>query len=157
VLERIEGSPRIVGIALAATGLILAIGNRSADGDRRLEAGTPRDAVMIGLAQATALVPGISRSGATISAALLRGFDRAEAARFSFLLAVPAIAGGGLISLLDVSAATADVGSLAVGLFVAAVTGYAAIAGLIRLLVARGFGPFVWYCLAVGLAAIAIL
>lgn len=157
LLERIEESPRLVGIALVATAAILAIGNRSADGTRAFEAGAPRDAVMIGLAQASALIPGISRSGATISAALLRGFDRAEAARFSFLLAVPAIAGGGLISVLDVSESTTDAGSLVVGLFVATVTGYAAIAVLIRLLVSRGFGPFVWYCSTVGVAAIAIL
>ncbi|HSJ28918.1 MAG TPA: undecaprenyl-diphosphate phosphatase [Acidimicrobiia bacterium] len=156
-LDDFESSPRLVGGALLATAVILAIGNRRAGGDRRLEGGTPIDAVLIGLSQALALVPGISRSGSTITAGLLRGFDRAEAARFSFLLAVPAIAGGGLLSLFDVAGASLDVGALLVGLVVAAVSGYLAIATLIRILVSRGFGVFVVYCTVVGLAAIFLL
>ena len=157
VLGRIEQSPTLVGVALIATGLILAVGSRSPDGDRRLESGTARDALAIGLAQALALVPGISRSGSTITAGLMAGFDREEAARFSFLLAIPAIAGGGLISLLDVTETSVAIGPVLVGLVVAGVAGYAAIAGLIRLLVTRGFGPFVGYCLVVGAAAVIIL
>ncbi|HVR32898.1 MAG TPA: undecaprenyl-diphosphate phosphatase [Acidimicrobiia bacterium] len=157
VLGQIEENPTLVGVALIATGLILAVGSRWTDGDRRLESGTARDAIAVGLAQALALVPGISRSGSTITAGLMAGFDREEAARFSFLLAIPAIAGGGLISLLDVTATSVAMGPVLVGLLVAAVAGYAAIAVLIRLLVSRGFGPFVSYCLVVGAAAVIIL
>jgi undecaprenyl-diphosphatase len=156
-LEQIERNPRLVGLALVVTGLILAVGSRRATGRRRLEGGTVKDAALIGLSQALALIPGISRSGTTITAGLLRGFDREEAARFSFLLAVPAIAGGGLISAVEVSGDSVEMAPLLVGLLVAAVTGYAAITILIRLLVSRGFGPFVWYCLAVGAAAALVL
>lgn len=157
VLGQIEENPTLVGVALIVTGLILAVGSRWTDGDRRLESGTTRDAIAIGLAQALALVPGISRSGSTITAGLMAGFDREEAAKFSFLLAIPAIAGGGLISLLDVTASSVAMGPVLVGLVVAAVSGYAAIAILIRLLVSRGLGPFVGYCLVVGIAAVILL
>ena len=157
VLGEIEERPRLVGIALIVTGLILAAGARWASGSRRLETGRTSDAIIVGCAQALALVPGVSRSGSSITAALLRGFDRAEAARYSFLLAMPAIAGGGLISLLEVAGTSIDVGPVIVGTVVAAVSGYAAIAVLIRLLVARGLGPFVGYCLVVGTAAIVVL
>ncbi|MEX1005293.1 MAG: undecaprenyl-diphosphate phosphatase [Acidimicrobiia bacterium] len=157
VLEDIEESPRLVGLALIGTGLILAVGARWGFGSRRLETGRTADALFVGCAQALALLPGISRSGSTITAALLRGFDRAEAARYSFLLAMPAIAGGGLISLLDVAGTSVDLGPVIVGTVVAAVSGYAAIALLIRLLVARGLGPFVGYCLVVGAAALVFL
>lgn len=156
-LGEFEESPRLVGAALVVTGLILVLGARRADGTRRLDEGRATDAVWIGCAQALALIPGISRSGTTITAGLLRGFDRAEAARYSFLLAIPAIAGGGLISLLDVAGTSAAMGPVVVGLIVAALSGYAAIAMLIRLLVSRGLGPFVGYCLVVGTAAVFLL
>jgi undecaprenyl-diphosphatase len=156
-LDDFESSPQLVGGALLVTAAILAIGNRRATGDRRLDDGGPVDAILIGLSQALALVPGISRSGSTITAGLLRGFDREEAARFSFLLAIPAIAGGGLLSLFDVARGSFDLGPLLVGLVVAAVSGYLAIATLIRILVSRGFGVFVVYCTVVGLAAVFML
>lgn len=151
-----EENATFVGAALIVTGLILAIGSRRT-GRRRLEDGTWRDAAAVGVAQAFALIPGISRSGSTITAGLLRGFDREEAARFSFLLAIPAIAGGGLISLLDVAETNVDLGAVLVGALVAAISGYAAIAFLIRLLVSRGLGPFVGYCVTVGVIAVAVL
>jgi undecaprenyl-diphosphatase len=156
-LEQIEGNPRLVGGALIATGLILAIGSRWSAGSRRLETGRWTDAIAVGLAQALALVPGVSRSGSTITAGLMRGFDREEAARFSFLLAIPAIAGGGLLSLLEVANTSIAMGPVLVGLFTAAVSGYFAITALIRLLVSRGLGPFVTYCVVVGTAAVVFL
>lgn len=156
-LERIEETPRLVAGALLVTALILFVGTLARRGTRRLEDLRPRDALMIGLAQAVALVPGVSRSGSTITGALLRGLDRAEAARFSFLLAVPAIAGGGLLSLLDVSGSEVGAGAIAAGLITAALSGYLAIAALVRLLVRRGFSPFVWYCAAVGVLGLVVL
>lgn len=155
-LGEFEENATFVGAALIVTGLILAIGSHRT-GRRRLEDGTWRDAAAVGVAQAFALIPGISRSGSTITAGLLRGFDREEAARFSFLLAIPAIAGGGLISLLDVAETNVDLGAVLVGALVAAISGYAAIAFLIRLLVSRGLGPFVGYCVTVGVIAVAVL
>lgn len=156
-LEQIEGNPPLVGGALIATGLILAIGSRWRAGSRRLETGRWTDAIAVGLAQALALVPGVSRSGSTITAGLMRGFDREEAARFSFLLAIPAIAGGGLLSLLEVADTSIAMGPVLVGLVTAAVSGYFAITALIRLLVSRGLGPFVSYCVVVGSAAVVLL
>jgi undecaprenyl-diphosphatase len=87
----------------------------------------------------------------------MRGFDREEAARFSFLLAIPAIAGGGLLSLLEVADTSIAMGPVLVGLVTAAVSGYFAITALIRLLVSRGLGPFVSYCVVVGTAAVVLL
>jgi undecaprenyl-diphosphatase len=156
-LGDVAESPRVVGLALIVTGLILVVGSRWASGNRRLESGRTSDALIVGCAQALALIPGISRSGSTITAALLRGFDRTEAARYSFLLAMPAIAGGGLISLWDVADTSVDLGPVIVGAVVAAISGYAAIAVLIRLLVSKGLGPFVGYCLVVGTAALVFL
>lgn len=156
-VESFEADPQRVAIALIVTGVILAIGTRAAAGSRTIEQGTRSDAALIGVAQAFALVPGISRSGSTITAGILRGLDRSEAARFSFLLAIPTIAGGGLLSLGDVAAAEASLAPIAAGFVVAAVSGYAAIALLLRVLTTRGFSPFVGYCLAVGLIGVAVL
>lgn len=112
--------------------------------------------VAIGAAQAAALAPGISRSGATIAAAMALGLSRSEAARFSFLLSIPAIAGAALVTIPDVRAA--DLGGAAlVGLAVAAVSGYVAIAGLLRLVRTHSFAPFAVYLIVVApLAALAL-
>ncbi|MBI2170195.1 MAG: undecaprenyl-diphosphatase UppP [Actinobacteria bacterium] len=115
-----------------------------------------RLALGIGAAQAVALAPGISRSGATIAAAIAIGLSRTDAARFSFLLAIPAIAGASLVTLLD-----ADLGELGaaamVGFVASAVVGYLAVAGLLRLIRTRSFLPFAAYlAVASPLAALAV-
>ena len=155
-IDAFASSARNVAAALFVTGLVLLVGSRLLTGMRTWESGTWRDALVVGVFQAFALVPGISRSGMTITAAAGRRFDGTEAARFSFLLAVPAIAGGGLLSLLDVSSDTAT-GPLIVGLLVSAVSGYAAIAGLLRVLRRVGLGPFALYCLLVGVLGFVLL
>jgi undecaprenyl-diphosphatase len=146
-----------VGGALMATGVVLLIGSRLVWGSRTLEEGRPLDAVTVGIAQAFALIPGISRSGSTIVAGGFRGFSPAEAARYSFLLGVPTIAGGGLLSLLEVSDAGGFGASLIVGLVVSAVSGYAAIAVLLKALERVGLIPFALYALVVGALAIVLL
>src|SRR6185503_2692505 len=100
--KQIEGELRslyVIATALIAVGVIMAVIDRFAAGRDGRELGTITfgDAMLIGLAQTLALVPGVSRSGATICMALLLGFARSEAARFSFLLSIPAIAGAGLL------------------------------------------------------------
>ena len=155
-IEGLQENITAVGIALVATGLILVVGQRLATGSRDLTTGRPADALIVGVAQAVALIPGISRSGITISAGNGRRFDPSEAARYSFLLGIPAIAGAGLLSLPDLSGAGFGV-ELAVGLVVAAVSGYAAIAWLLSLIKKTGLLPFAFYCLAVGLATILFL
>ena len=107
-------------------------------------------AVGIGLAQAIALIPGTSRSGVTISAGLFEGVSREAAARFSFLLSIPAILGAGALKLGDLSQATESPGQLAVGFVAAAVSGFFAVSFLIRLLRTRTLWPFIWYRLIAG-------
>ncbi len=156
-LETLQDDPTKVGLALIATSLILLMGTRLADGRRSLEEARPLDALLVGLAQALALVPGISRSGVTIVAGAARRLEPAEAARYSFLLGIPTIAGGGLLSLLRVSEAGALDAALLVGLLVAAVSGYAAIAILLAALRRVGLMPFAVYAFVVGTGAAILL
>jgi undecaprenyl-diphosphatase len=117
------------------------------------------DALLIGLAQTMALVPGVSRSGATICMALLVGLSRSDSARFSFLLSIPAIAGAGIFELKDaLKVLGADaVPALAVGTGVAAVTGYAAISWLIKWLGSHDLIVFIVYRVLAGLALLGAL
>lgn len=152
-LDSFQDTVSNVGWSLIATGVILAIGHRLAWGVRRMTDGRVPDAVVVGIAQAFALIPGISRSGVTISAGNGRGFSPVEAARFSFLLGIPAIAGAGLIQLPDVLDSGFQT-ELLVGLLVAAVSGYLAIAWLLAALRRTGLAPFAAYCAAVGLLTV---
>jgi undecaprenyl-diphosphatase len=104
----------------------------------------------IGLAQALALVPGTSRSGVTISAGLFEGITREAAARFSFLLSIPAILGAGILKLDELSGATETPAQLVVGTLAAAVSGFLAVSFLLRLLRTRTLWPFIWYRLLAG-------
>jgi undecaprenyl-diphosphatase len=105
-----------------------------------------------------ALIPGVSRSGSTISTGLLRGFSHAEAARYSFLLGIPAIAGAGLFEGKDFLDSGATIGSdLLVGVAVAAISGYVAIAFLLRLIGRSGLSPFGIYCMIAATTALIIL
>lgn len=156
-LDRLQDDPPLVGLALLGTAVILLIGSRLLLGRRVVEDARPFDAFLIGLAQAVALIPGVSRSGATIVAGAARGLTPAEAARFSFLLGIPTIAGGGLLSMLDVSKNGGFEPSLLAGLLVAAASGYAAIAVLLAVLRRVGLIPFVVYAVVVGTAAILLL
>ena len=154
-LERFQDTVANVGWTLMATGVILLIGQRFAHGVRVLTEGRVPDAIVVGVAQAFALIPGISRSGITISAGNGRGFQPVEAARFSFLLGMPAIAGAGLTQLPDVLDSGFEA-ELLVGLLVAAVSGYLAIAWLLAALRRTGLSPFAIYCLAVGLVTVLV-
>lgn len=154
-LERFQDTVANVGWTLTATGVILLIGQRLARGVRDLTEGRVPDAVVVGVAQAFALIPGISRSGITISAGNGRGFQPVEAARFSFLLGIPAIAGAGLTQLPDVLQTGFET-ELLIGLLVAAISGYLAIAWLLAALRRTGLSPFAIYCLAVGLVTVLV-
>jgi undecaprenyl-diphosphatase len=104
----------------------------------------------IGLAQALALVPGTSRSGVTISAGLFQGVSRGTAARFSFLLSIPAILGAGILKLDELSGATETPAELVAGTVAAGISGFLAVSFLIRLLRTRTLWPFIWYRLVAG-------
>ena len=150
----VEGSLRslwVIAIAMIVVGLALAAVERIARRDRTFEEITLRDAVLIGCAQALALVPGVSRSGITLLAARALGLRREAAARFSFLLSVPAVAAAGIFELPKVLRARDVSGSaLAIGLIAAAISGYASIAWLLRFLRVRSTIPFVVYRVALG-------
>lgn len=155
-LELFQATVSNVGWALMATGVILVIGQRLATGTRAFIDGRVPDAVIVGIAQAFALIPGISRSGITISAGNGRKFSPVEAARFSFLLGIPAIAGAGLTQLPDLIGSGEFGPELIVGFVVAAVSGYFAIAWLLAALRRVGLIPFAVYCLAVGLLTVVV-
>lgn len=155
-LETFQQTVSNVGWTLMATGLILVVGQRLATGARQLADGRIPDAIWVGFAQAFALIPGISRSGITISTGNGRKFEPTQAARFSFLLGIPAIAGAGLISLPDLIGSGEFGLDLLVGMLVAALSGYFAIAFLLATLKKVGLMPFAVYCLAIGLLTVLV-
>jgi undecaprenyl-diphosphatase len=111
-----------------------------------------RDSLVIGFVQCIALIPGVSRSGATISAGLLRGLDRVTATRLSFFLAIPALTAAGLFELKDVDTAVVGWGQIIVGTVVAFVVALASIAWLLRFVVKHPITVFIWYRVALALA-----
>lgn len=156
-LERFEQTPRNVAFAMLVTVALLIVGARVGGGLRRTTDLTMWDAVFIGVAQAVALVPGVSRSGSTITAGLTRDLEATEAANFAFLLGIPAIAGAGVLSLVDLFGQRLDWGQLAVGFAVAAISGYAAIAALLSLIRRVGLGPFAIYAAIIAFLGITLL
>jgi undecaprenyl-diphosphatase len=123
---------------------------RPGSAEEELERMPVGKAVGIGLAQALALIPGTSRSGVTISVGLFEGVSREAAARFSFLLSIPAILGAGMLKLGDLGQATETPAQLAVGFLAAAVSGFIAVSFLVRLLRTHTLWPFIWYRLLAG-------
>lgn len=115
------------------------------------------DATAIGVAQAVSILPGISRSGATIGTGLGLGMERAEAARFSFLLAIPALIGATIVEVPDLSGAPLGAGAALAGFAASLVASYAAIWGLIRFLKTNTLYPFAAYCLVAGLVSYALV
>lgn len=151
--DQIETSLRGLGVivgALLAGSAWLLFAIRRGNGSREVVSVDGRDAVLVGVAQAAALVPGISRSGATIGAGLLLGLDAPAAARFSFLLSVPAVVLAGVFGLRDVGDSL-EVGPTAVATAVAFVSGYFSIRWLLRLVgEGRLVGFIVYRCLLAG-------
>ncbi len=150
----IEGPLRSLGViatSLVVVGLLMGYVERTAKHGRDMEDLRLRDALLIGLAQSLALIPGVSRSGITLTAAMALGLRRDAAARFSFLLSVPAVGAAGLLELPKVVHAK-DIGGLplAVGLLVAAISGYLCITWLLKFLRTRSTTPFVVYRIALG-------
>ncbi len=152
-LDEIFGNPTIAAAALFGTAALLIIGERLHSGAKPMEKLSWFDAIFIGLFQLLALLPGISRSGSTITAGLARNLDRAPAARFSFLLGIPAIGGAGLLALSDLfsSLDVADhLTSLGVTFVVSAVVGFVCIKFLLTWLRQHSLYPFAIYCAAFG-------
>lgn len=163
VQDFIEGSftknLAVIGASLVLLGIILEIAERRGRFERSAEQVTIKDALGIGLAQVLALIPGASRSGTTITAGLFLGLRRDAAARFSFLLSVPAIAASGVYELFKVRDELDSSGALTLGVatVAAAVSGYICIALLLRYLRTRSTRVFVFYrCLVGGAILVAV-
>jgi undecaprenyl-diphosphatase len=155
--DQIENGARdlyLIGSALIVLGLVLLAAEKVGPKERSIEDIDRRDGIAVGLAQALALIPGVSRSGATISAGLFLGLDRESAARFSFLLSVPAVVLSGLLEFASILGGSDDqhvgLGALALATFLAFVVGYASIAFLLRFLVRHSTIVFVVYRVALG-------
>lgn len=147
----------MVSCALLATGFILFFSDRIARGHKTARNATVADALIVGCGQALAVIPGLSRSGTTISVGMMRGFDRAFAVRFSFLMSLPAVLGANVLEIKDALASNFPIEELPmylVGVAVSAVVGYFAIR-LVKSLSDKGkFGKFAYYCWAVGLGSL---
>jgi undecaprenyl-diphosphatase len=157
--EALFGAPAWVSFFLLVTAALLASAEWLGKKTRGLDTLRWSDALIIGLGQAAAIAPGISRSGATISVGLFRGVERAAAARFSFLLGTPIILGAGLLQLLDLfdaPDATSQVPALVAGFLAAAVVGYLCIWFLLRYLQKGKLYPFALYCLWVGVSCLVV-
>jgi undecaprenyl-diphosphatase len=161
--DQIETGARdlyLIATALIVLGLVLLVAEKVGTRQRSIEQLTTRDGVALGFAQALALVPGVSRSGATITAGLFLGLDRPSAARFSFLLSVPAVVLSGLLELSSIASGEegqqVGAGALALATLLAFVSGYAAIAFLLRFLATHSTIVFVVYRVALGVLVLAL-
>jgi undecaprenyl-diphosphatase len=152
----------LIAVALIAFSVVIAAAEYFGRQTRHMEQLTWRDSVTVGLAQCLALIPGVSRSGATISAGLFLGVDRALAARFGFLLAIPAVFASGLFSLPDAFAPSgvgmsANGPQLVVAMLIAFVVGFAAVAWFLRFLVRHSMYWFVAYRVLLGTVVLILL
>lgn len=147
----------IPGICLIITGFILLLSDKAPGGKKRAKSATYIDSIILGIVQGIATLPGISRSGSTITAGLLVGFDKAFAVKYSFIMSIPAILGAVLLELKDASSLSLDkslIVKYVVGMIVAAVVGYFCIKTLIILIKNSKFKYFAYYCFAVGAIAL---
>lgn len=141
-------SPAMVAFTLSAAGLLLLLAEKKGSHQRPLRAITGKDAVIIGCAQALALIPGVSRSGSTMTAGLFLGLDRSSSALFSFLLSAPIIFGAGVYKIPEIIGQGLDSGGLlfyCTGFFSAAISGYLVIAFLMRYIRTRTLAVFAYY------------
>ncbi|MGW7406646.1 undecaprenyl-diphosphate phosphatase [Streptomyces sp. NPDC054833] len=171
--DQIEGpfrDLRITATMLIVVGVVIGIADRLAARDetggrhrapkqrKTLENLRVKDGLIFGLCQACALIPGVSRSGATISGGLFMGYKREAAARYSFLLAIPAVLASGVFELKD-AAGSGHVawGPTLLATVIAFASGYAVIAWFMKFISSKSFMPFVWYRIALGIVIIALV
>lgn len=154
VIENIFLNPFMVSIMLIVTGILLYTTKLRESFQNHLNAGS---AFAIGMAQAFAILPGISRSGSTISLGLYLGIKREEVANFSFLMVIPVIAGAMMMEvreMVELGISNSDLVSLGIGFLTAFVSGYFALKYLIILLRTKGIYPFAWYCWLLGITGL---
>ena len=158
VIESAFGSPAVVAVCLLITGTVLYLAEKGR-GDRAMSEITTQDAGLIGLAQAVALIPGISRSGSTMAAGMARGLARPEAARYAFVMSIPVILGAAgmeLFRLVTESGLTGSWGTLGIGMVAAFVSGYLAITVLFRFVQRHSLRAFSFYCWGLGLLTLVV-
>ena len=158
VIEKASQSLLVPGICLVITAIILLVSDTGRVGKKKIKRAKYSDAVLIGAAQGVATLPGISRSGTTIAACLLLGFDRAFAVQYSFLASIPAILGANLLELKDLDLGTVSssmIGIYIAGMIVAGVVGYICIKAMILIVKSKKFSYFAYYCAIVGVLCIA--
>ncbi|KAF0219712.1 MAG: hypothetical protein FD174_1725 [Geobacteraceae bacterium] len=151
--EIFRKSPLLIALFLIVFGLLLALSDTIGAKHWKMDRITLRSALIIGLAQCLALIPGVSRSGVTITAALLMGFNRETAARYSFLLSLPIVAGAALLKvghLVTHGVPAGEMEALLIGVFTSAVFGYLSVAFLLKFVQKSSLYPFVWYRLLAG-------
>lgn len=157
IFEQLFSTLTVVGVALLVTGTFLWLSDRIGNEERNLKDMELSDSVVVGFAQAFAIIPGISRSGSTIVAGLFKGLDRRLAAKFSFLLSVPVIGGATLLKTKDIVTAGFSgitLLELVVGTLSAAVAGYFSIKLLLKLINQEKLSIFAYYCWILGLVVI---
>lgn len=158
-VEGLMGNTAFIAFALIVTGTLLYVSGKLAEGRRNEKTASLADALVVGAAQAVAVIPGLSRSGTTITVGLSRGFKREFAVRFSFLLSIPAILGSTLVTLIKAivqgGIQWANLPAYIIGMIVAGVVGYFALV-LIKKLILSGdsFSKFAYYCWGAGALAL---
>ncbi|WP_297660233.1 undecaprenyl-diphosphate phosphatase [Pseudonocardia sp.] len=150
-IETVARNLWLIATTMVVFGILLGLAERVGRQRTELTGMKPADGVILGFAQALALIPGVSRSGGTITAGLFLGLTRTAAVRYSFLLAIPAVVAAGLFTLPDIGAGDGPSGiQMAVATVIAFVVGYAVIAWLLRFVARHSVYAFVWYRIALG-------
>lgn len=157
IIEEIKTNLLIVGVCLLITACLLLLSDKARKGTKKPKNITYSNAFAIGICQGIATLPGISRSGATITACLLSGFDRRFAVEYSFIMSIPAIIGASILDLKDFvkdGASSTPLGQYFVGMAVAGFVGFICIKILLSLIKNKKFKYFAYYCLVAGVLAI---
>ncbi|WP_018250190.1 undecaprenyl-diphosphatase UppP [Orenia marismortui] len=160
IFEQLFNTVKVVGFTLLVTGLLLWLSDRITNEKRYLKDMKLSDSMVVGFAQAFAIIPGISRSGSTIVAGLFKGLDRKLAAKYSFLLSVPVIGGATLLQVKDlmtVGLANNTITQLVLGTVASAIAGYFSIKLLLKLVNKEKLSVFAYYCWFLGLIIILFL
>lgn len=159
VIQDKLGAPWLIAVMLVAFGVLLVLVDRRSRSDRAFGTIGPKDGLLLGTAQALALQPGVSRSGVTITAARAMGLDRESAARFSFLLSLPIIAGAGAFKAVDLAQTglQGHAGEFVAGMLASAVSGFVVIWGLLRYLRRHDFTVFLAYRVAVAALVVILI
>jgi undecaprenyl-diphosphatase len=159
VIQERLGAPLLIAVMLVVFGIVLVVVDRVARSDRAFGTIGPRTGLFLGVAQALALQPGVSRSGVTITAARAIGLDREAAARFSFLLSLPIIAGAGLYKAIEVAGTglQGNGAEFVAGFVAAAISGFVVIRWLLGYLRRHDFMIFLWYRIAVAVLVVLLI